>query len=178
MLIFLILAMASGRKRRLRRLLNWSLLFAHVMRFELEAGLFYLGVKSFHVMAVIAWMAGLFYLPRLFVYHAGVAVGSEQSETFKVMERRLYKAIMVPAMLAAWVSGLALVYILGWSEYWIWVKLLFVLGLTGFQGLLARHMRGFATDQNIKSGRYFRWINELPTVAMIVIVTMVIIKPF
>lgn len=129
-------------------------------------------------MAVIAWMAGLFYLPRLFVYHVDAVAGSVQSETFKVMERRLYKAIMVPAMVTAWIFGLALAWVIGFGEVWLWVKLLCVLGLTGFQGLLGGHVRRFAEDRNTKSGRYFRIINEVPTLAMIVIVVMVIVKPF
>ena len=139
---------------------------------------FYLWIKAAHVMAVIAWMAGLFYLPRLFVYHVDAQIGSVQSETFKVMERRLYKAIMVPAMLASWVFGLMLVSIIGLEGTWLWVKWVAVLGLTGFQGLLGRHVRLFAADQNCHTGRYFRIINEVPTLAMIVIVIMVIVKPF
>lgn len=139
---------------------------------------FYLWIKAGHVMAVIAWMAGLFYLPRLFVYHVDAPAGSVQSETFKIMERRLYKAIMVPAMVTAWIFGLMLVWIIGFGEIWLWVKLLTVLGLTGFHGLLARHVRRFAADCNVHTGRHFRMINELPTLAMIVIVIMVIVKPF
>ena len=139
---------------------------------------FYLWIKAAHLMAVIAWMAGLFYLPRLFVYHVDAQVGSVQSETFKVMERRLYRAIMLPAMLAAWILGLALLWIIGLEGTWLWVKLAAVLGLSGFQGLLGRHVRLFAADGNAHSGRYFRMINEVPTVAMIVIVIMGIVKPF
>lgn len=139
---------------------------------------FYLWIKAAHVMAVIAWMAGLFYLPRLFVYHVDSPAGSVQSETFKVMERRLYKAIMVPAMIASWLLGLTLIGIIGLEGLWLWVKLAAVLGLTGFQGLLGRHVRLFAADRNTYSGRYFRMINEVPTLAMVVIVIMVIVKPF
>jgi putative membrane protein len=138
----------------------------------------YLWVKSFHVMAVIAWMAGLFYLPRLFVYHVDASAGSVQAETFKVMERRLYKAIMMPAMIAAWISGLTLVHIIGFGSGWLWVKLLTVVALTGFQGVLGRHLRWFAKDQNTHTGRYFRIMNEAPTLALIIIVIMVIVKPF
>lgn len=139
---------------------------------------YYLWIKAAHLMAVIAWMAGLFYLPRLFVYHVEAPAGSVQSETFKVMERRLYKAIMVPAMVASWILGLTLVGIIGFGDIWLWVKLAAVLGLTGFQGLLGRHVRLFAADRNQHAGRYFRIINEVPTVAMIVIVIMAIVKPF
>lgn len=139
---------------------------------------FYLWIKAAHLMAVIAWMAGLFYLPRLFVYHVDAAVGSVQSETFKVMERRLYKAIMMPAMIASWLLGVTLISIIGLEGIWLWVKVLAVLGLTGFQGLLGRHVRLFAADRNNQSGRYFRIMNEVPTLAMVVIVIMVIVKPF
>lgn len=139
---------------------------------------YYLWIKSFHVMAVIAWMAGLFYLPRLFVYHATTEAGSAQSETFKIMERRLLKAIMHPAMIAAWISGLSLVHILGFEGGWLHAKLLLVLALSGFQGLLGRHVRAFASDRNMHSSKYFRIINELPTLALIGIVILVIVKPF
>lgn len=140
---------------------------------------YYLWIKAFHVLAIIAWMAALLYLPRLMVYHAAVAVGSQQSETFKVMERRLLKAIATPAMIAAWVAGLLLVWIAGsWSDGWLHVKLAAVLGLTVVHGMLARSVRVFANDGNTRTGRYYRIINEIPTVLMIVAVIMVIVKPF
>lgn len=135
-------------------------------------------IKAFHVMAVIAWMAGLFYLPRLFVYHAEAKAGSDARAVFKIMERRLYKAIMVPAMLAAWLSGLALVHIIGLGAGWLWVKLATVFLLSGYQGLLGWHLRAFAQERNAYSGRYFRIINEIPTLALVLIAIMVIVKPF
>jgi protoporphyrinogen IX oxidase len=139
---------------------------------------FYPWIKAFHVIAVIAWMAGLFYLPRLFVYHATAEPGSAKSETFKIMERRLIKAIMTPAMIASWVLGLALIHILGNVPDWLAVKLAAAVLLTAFHLLLAHYVRLFAEDRRPKSERYFRIINEVPTVLMIVIVIMVVVKPF
>jgi protoporphyrinogen IX oxidase len=139
---------------------------------------YYLWIKAFHVIAVIAWMAGLFYLPRLFVYHATAEIGSAKSETFKVMERRLLKAIMTPAMVASWVLGLALIHILDGFPGWLAVKLAAVVPLTAFHLLLARYVRQFAEDQRPKTERCFRIINEAPTLLMIVIVIMVVVKPF
>lgn len=139
----------------------------------------YLWIKVLHVLAVISWMAGLLYLPRLFVYHANVAKGSETSETFKIMERRLLKAIMTPAMIVAWIAGLWLAYEShAFSQGWFHGKLLAVLIMSGVHGLLARHVRLFAQDQNPHSHRYFRIVNEIPTVLMIVAVALVILKPF
>lgn len=138
-------------------------------------------VKAFHVISVIAWMAGMLYLPRLFVYHADAETGSVQSETFKVMERRLFRAITTPAMVAAWIFGLWLIHLYGgglFAQGWIWLKLALVLVLTGYHGLLARHLRAFAHDANTRPARYFRMINEIPTILMIVIVIAVIVKPF
>lgn len=136
--------------------------------------------KALHVISVIAWMAGLLYLPRLFVYHSVAAKGSDQSETFKVMERRLLRAITTPAMIATWVFGLAMIGhgIVDWGSIWPWVKAALVLALSGYHGLLARHVKAFARDENDKQQKYFRMINEVPTVLMIGIVIMVIIKPF
>lgn len=138
-------------------------------------------VKAAHVISVIAWMAGLLYLPRLFVYHADAPPGSTQSETFKVMERRLYRAITTPAMIASWAFGVWMLALYGgsiFSQGWIWLKLAFVLALSGYHGLLGRHLRAFAADANHRPSRYFRMINEIPTVAMIVIVIAVVVKPF
>lgn len=137
-------------------------------------------VKAAHVISVIAWMAGMLYLPRLFVYHADAEKGSVQSETFKVMERRLLRGIINPAMIATFVFGLWMVGsgVVDWSMGWPWVKALFVLILAGFHGVLARNYKQFANDTNTKPARYFRLINEIPTVAMIVIVIMVIVRPF
>ena len=137
-------------------------------------------VKALHVISVIAWMAGMLYLPRLFVYHAEAERGSVQSETFKIMERRLYRGITTPAMLAAYVFGLIMIFagVVDWSSIWPWVKTVAVLALSGFHGLLGRYRRAFAEDRNDKPVKFYRMINEIPTVLMIVIVIMVIVKPF
>lgn len=138
-------------------------------------------VKALHVLSIIAWMAGMLYLPRLFVYHAGVAIGSEASETFKVMERRLYRGITTPAMIASWIFGLWLAFgfgIVDFSEGWMWLKAIFVLALSGFHGFYGRLLRDFAADQNRRTARFFRMINEIPFVFAIVIVIAVIVRPF
>ncbi len=142
---------------------------------------FYLWTKSFHLVSVIAWMAGIFYLPRLFVYHCGVARGSAESERFKVMERRLLKQIMSPAMLATWFFGVLLVLTPGavdWSAGWWHVKLVSVLAMTGLQGAMSKWRRNFMEDRNVKPHTFYRVANEVPTVLMVVIVIMVIVKPF
>lgn len=138
-------------------------------------------VKALHVISVIAWMAGLMYLPRLFVYHADVAVGSAQSETFKTMERRLYRGITTPAMIATWVFGLWLAFgygLVDFSQGWMWLKALMVIGLSGVHGFFGGLMRKFQTDSNAHSSRFFRQINEIPFVIAIVIVIAVIVRPF
>jgi putative membrane protein len=138
-------------------------------------------IKAFHIIAVIAWMAGLLYLPRLFVYHAMSKPGSEQSETFKVMERRLLRAITTPAMLAAWVFGLILAFspLVDWSkDGWFHAKLALVIVLSGFNGLLAMWTKDFAADRNTRSPRFYRIANEVPTLLMIVIVILVVVRPF
>ncbi|WP_428377332.1 protoporphyrinogen oxidase HemJ [Lichenicoccus sp.] len=144
-------------------------------------GPYLLWEKSLHVMAVIAWMAGLFYLPRLFVYHCQAAAGSAQSELFKTMERRLLRQIMNPAMVASFLFGLLLVLTPGavdWHAGWWWVKLGSALLMAGFHGACARWRRDFALDRNTRSERYFRVANEVPTVLMLVIVIMAIVQPF
>jgi putative membrane protein len=136
-------------------------------------------VKAFHIIAVIAWMAGMLYLPRLFVYHCAAERGSVQSETFKVMEQRLLKAIINPAMAATWVLGLWLAWSAEWYRSgWLQVKVLLVLGLSALHGLLVRWVRDFAQDKNRHSQRFYRLINEIPTVLMIAIVILVVVKPF
>ena len=138
-------------------------------------------VKSLHVIAIIAWMAGLLYLPRLFVYHSGVAPGSEASETFKVMERRLLRAIMNPAMVAAYLFGITLLAtpgVVDWSDGWVHVKLLMVAGLTWAHHAMGLWRKAFERDERPRSGRYFRAFNEVPTLLMIVIVVMVVARPF
>ncbi|MBS3649768.1 protoporphyrinogen oxidase HemJ [Pseudaminobacter sp. 19-2017] len=139
----------------------------------------YLWIKAAHVIAVISWMAGMLYLPRLFVYHADAERGSVQSETFKVMERRLYRAIINPAMIATWVLGLWLAWTgFGFSGGWLHAKIAAVLILSGVHGYLGGALRKFAEDRNDKPARHFRIVNEIPTVLMIFIVIMVIVKPF
>ena len=136
-------------------------------------------LKAFHVIAVIAWMAGLLYLPRLFVYHCDAPPGSPQSETFKVMERRLLKAIMNPAMVAVWALGLYLAFAGGWfAAGWLHAKLALVLALSAVHGFLAASVRRFAEDRNARPARFWRILNEVPTVLMIGIVVLAIVKPF
>jgi putative membrane protein len=136
-------------------------------------------LKAFHIIAVISWMAGMLYLPRLFVYHTSAERGSVQSETFKVMERRLLRAIITPAMIATWVFGLWLVWKGGWlGAGWLDAKLVLVLALTGIHGFYVRCVRAFAEDRNSYSQRFYRILNEIPTVLMIGIVILVVVKPF
>ena len=136
-------------------------------------------LKAFHVMAVIAWMSGMLYLPRLFVYHCGAEAGSRQSETFKVMERRLLRAIINPAMVASWALGLWMIYDGAWiSAHWLQFKLLLVVALSGIHGMLSRWTGDFAADRNRHTERFFRIVNEVPAVLMIGIVILVVIKPF
>ena len=142
---------------------------------------YYHWIKAFHVIAVIAWMAGMFYLPRLYVYHAGVSKGSDQSELFKVMERRLLRFIINPAMIVAVILGIMLLFspgIVDWSQGWIYVKLTAVVLLTGFHGFLSRWRKAFERDDNSHSEVFFRRVNEIPTILMIIIVIMVVVKPF
>ncbi len=139
----------------------------------------YLWAKAVHVIAVISWMAGMLYLPRLFVYHVDAEPGSVQSETFKVMERRLLRAIINPAMIITWVFGLWLAWKgFGFSGGWLHAKIAAVVALSGVHGYLAGAVRRFAEDRNTKPARHWRMINEIPTVLMIVIVILVIVKPF
>ena len=140
---------------------------------------FYPWVKAAHVVAVIAWMAGMLYLPRLFVYHAEAAVGSEKSETFKVMERRLLRAIINPAMVATWALGLWL----GWKGFafaagWLHAKIALVVALSALHGYFSGAVRRFAEDRNVRTARHWRIMNEVPTALMILIVILVVVKPF
>jgi putative membrane protein len=139
----------------------------------------YLWLKALHVIAVIAWMAGMLYLPRLFVYHCEAEAGSKQSETFKVMERRLLRAIINPAMIASWVLGLWLVWEGGFLKSgWMHGKFVLVLLLSALHGFLTRWTREFAEDRNVHSHKFYRIVNEVPTLLMIGIVILVIVKPF
>jgi len=136
-------------------------------------------IKAFHIISMVAWMAGMLYLPRLFVYHCGAETGSVQSETFKVMERRLLKGIINPAMIATWVFGLWLIWLGGWMwATWLHLKLVLVIVMSGIHGMLARYVRDFAADQNRHSQKFYRIINEVPTFLLIGIVLLVVLKPF
>lgn len=147
--------------------------------FWLDPGNFYLWAKAIHVIAVISWMAGMLYLPRLFIYHTEAGPNSPQSEMFKVMEARLLRVIINPAMIITWVVGLWL----AWEGFrfqggWLYVKFACVLALSAVHGHFSKHVRLFAQDRHEKSAKYWRLMNEVPTVLMIVIVIMVIVKPF
>jgi putative membrane protein len=138
-----------------------------------------LWVKALHVISVIAWMAGMLYLPRLFVYHAEAAKGSDTSETFKVMERRLLKAIINPSMIIVFLTGFILVYLTGdWRDGWWQAKFILVLGLAGLHGYFARCVRAFAEGANTRPARFYRFLNEAPTMLMILIVVLAVVKPF
>ena len=140
---------------------------------------FYLLFKSLHLIAVISWMAGLLYLPRIFVYHSEVSHDS-QKQVFKTMERKLYNYIMTPAMLLSWLFGVLLIYSLGFDifkELWMQIKIVSVLILTHYHFMLGRYLQDFKTDNNRKSSRFFRIINEVPTIILIVVVFVVVFKP-
>ena len=153
-------------------------LFAALLFWWKPEGL-YLWIKALHVIAVIAWMAGMFYLPRLFVYHCDVPLGSAQSELFKIMERRLMRAIINPAMVFSWVFG----FWIAWDGFglmggWLHAKIFAVILLSGFHGYLAKSVRDFGADRNERPARYWRMMNEVPTVLMFIIVILVVVKPF
>lgn len=142
---------------------------------------YYPWIKACHIISVIAWMAGLLYLPRLFVYHTDAPAGSPLAETFKTMERRLLRGIMNPSMIATYVFGAALASIPGvveWSAGWIYIKLGAVLALTFFHHRLAIWFKEFAADRNRRPARFYRAVNEVPTLLMLIIVVMVVVKPF
>jgi putative membrane protein len=139
----------------------------------------YVWVKAFHVIAVIAWMAGMLYLPRLFVYHCEAPKGSAESERFKRMENRLLRVIINPAMAAVWVLGLGLAYLSGaYAQGWLQLKLLLVVVMSGLHGLFARWVKDFGRDANTHSQRFFRIVNEVPTLLMVAIVILAVVKPF
>ncbi len=136
-------------------------------------------LKALHVIAIVAWMAGMLYLPRLFVYHVDAKPGSEMSETFKVMERRLLRAIINPAMTATWVLGLSMAWIGElWGQHWFQAKVVLVVIMSALHGFLSRWRRDFAADANRHSARFYRIVNEVPTLLLIGIVILVIVKPF
>jgi putative membrane protein len=136
-------------------------------------------IKTLHIVSVIAWMSGLLYLPRIFVYHTDAVAGSVQSETFKVMEAKLSRMIMLPAMIAALIFGSMMVAVPGTATHgWFHVKLLLVIGLLAYHHLLGRWRKAFAQDRNRHSARFYRIINEIPAVIMVAIVALVVVKPF
>ena len=138
-----------------------------------------LWLKALHIIAVISWMAGLLYLPRLFIYHVDAPVGSPQSETFKVMERRLFRYIMRPAMIVTWLTGPTLLWQMGmYRDGWAWGKLLLVAGLTTAHEMMGVWRNDFERDQNTRTQLFYRYMNEVPTVLMILIVILVVVKPF
>jgi protoporphyrinogen IX oxidase len=141
--------------------------------------LMYEWIKALHVIAVIAWMAGMLYLPRLFVYHCEAEAGSRQSETFKMMEQRLLKAIINPAMIVTWLAGLYLAWAGHWYvSVWLQIKFLLVLVMSAVHGFFVRCVRAFASDRNPYNQKFYRIINEVPTMLMIAIVILVVLKPF
>jgi protoporphyrinogen IX oxidase len=138
-------------------------------------------IKSFHVISMVAWMAGMFYLPRLFVYHCETVPGSAESERFKVMEYRLLRQIINPAMIATFVFGILLMLtpgVITWTEGWWYVKLIAVVLMTGLHGAMSKWRREFMEDRNSRSPRFYRVANEIPTVLLVIIVIMVIVRPF
>ena len=142
-------------------------------------GAAYLWVKALHVVGMIAWMAAMLYLPRLFIYHCDAPAGSEQSETFKVMERRLTRAILNPAMAATWILGLLLMlHLEAWTEAWLHVKFTALLVMQGLHVACSRWRKDFARDANRHGPRFYRIMNEIPTVLLILIVVMAVVKPF
>ena len=140
----------------------------------------YLLFKALHLIAVVSWMAGLLYLPRIFVYHVENIEDENQSKTFKTMERKLFNYIMMPAMFLTWLFGLALIHNLSFSvfsEFWMQIKIISILILTHYHFTLGKYLRNFAVDNNQKSSRFFRIYNEIPTIILIVVIFVVIFKP-
>jgi putative membrane protein len=169
---------ARDRGRRAMIALAATMAFAAGLTLVMPAGAV-LWIKAGHVVAVISWMAGMLYLPRLFVYHCGVEPGSATSETFKIMEAKLLEYIMNPAMIVTWVLGLWLAWTMfGFRGGWLHGKLVLVLALSAVHGRFTGAVRDFAEDRNTKSAGYWRAMNEVPTVLMIAIVILVIVKPF
>ena len=153
---------------------------ASINRASLDIGVpMYQWLLAFHIIAVIAWMAGMLYLPRLFVYHCEVAPRSAQSETFKVMEWRLLKLIIDPAMGLTWLLGLALMWLGGWyMSGWFYAKLALVIAMSALHGFFVRWVKDFAEDRNTRSQKFYRLANEIPTLLLILIVILVVVKPF
>lgn len=171
---------AGGKKSMMRAIIAVMLVIIGTYAlFFLETQAAYLWIKSIHVIAIIAWMAGMLYLPRLFVYHSAENLSAETSETFKLMERRLLRFIINPAMVISWIMGLWLAWkIFNFQGGWLHAKILMVVLLSGVHGFLSKNVRLFAQDKNVKSAKFWRIINEVPTVLMIIIVILVVVKPF
>ncbi|RST88139.1 protoporphyrinogen oxidase HemJ [Aquibium carbonis] len=173
-------AQSSGAKAARRAAIAIAIFLAlTAMLFLMDPGNFYLWAKAIHVIAVISWMAGMLYLPRLFIYHCEAEPGSVQSETFKVMEQRLLRVIINPAMTVTWVFGLWL----AWEGFsfqpgWLHAKIALVLVLSGFHGYFSAAVRRFSEDRNTKPAGHWRLMNEGPTIVMILAVILVIVKPF
>ena len=141
----------------------------------------YLWIKALHIIAVIAWLAGMLYLPRLFVYHCGAEPGSKQSEDFKIMERKLLRGIITPSMIITFILGAILLFDLDldvWREGWLHAKLTFVVVLVAYHGLMSRWRMDFEADKNVRSAKFYRWMNEVPAVVMFGIVIFVVVRPF
>jgi putative membrane protein len=139
----------------------------------------YLTLKAIHIIAVVSWMVGLLYLPRLFVYHVENS-NDQTSKIFKVMEKRLMKIIMNPAMIITWITGLSIWWILGLEtifSLWFSLKFILVLALSAYHGFLSKCLKDFESDRNIRSSKFFRFINEIPTIILIIVVFLVIFKP-
>jgi len=170
----------TGNKARARAFIAIALFLGLLaVLFLWQPDNLYLWIKALHLIAVMSWMAALLYMPRLFIYHTDAAPGSQQSETFKMMEQRLLKVIMNPAMMITWVLGLYLAWsVYGFQGGWLHAKLLLVVILTGVHVLFSRAVRAFARDENTRSARYWRLMNEAPTLLMILIVIMAVVKPF
>jgi len=170
----------SGRQRAIRAVIGLIVTIAGVVALGYLAPVSGAAwIKAIHVMAVISWMAGMLYLPRLFVYHSAATPGSETSETFKVMERRLLEYIINPAMIVSWVAGLWLAWVVfRFQGGWLHGKLALVLGLSAVHGMFSGAVRAFAEDRNTRSQTYWRAMNEVPTAIMVIVVILVIVKPF
>lgn len=174
------LTTGAGKKAALRAFMALVVfLFMAMLIFVVSPGQRYLWVQALHVVAVISWMAGMVYLPRLFVYHADAQSGGEADVTFKVMERRLLKVIMTPAMLISWVAGLWLAVTAAfYIDVWFWIKIAAVVGMTAMHFYLAGSVKRFDRGENTIAAGRWRALNEIPTVLMIVAVIMVVVKPF
>ena len=138
----------------------------------------YVIIKSLHIISIIAWMSGLLYLPRLFVYHSRAYIGGELDKTLQIMERKLLQIIMNPAMIFSFIFGFWLIYLVGFSGGWLHIKILLVLILSSFHGFLAKCSKNFANGNNKHSEKFYRIINEVPTILMIIIVFLVVVQPF